>query len=60
MKNLLKSRKMFKVRKLKIDYDDLFFLWTESKVENDEKIITIHVQRMKLVRNLRSNALKFN
>ena len=30
------------------------------KVENDEKIITIHVQRMKLVRNLRSNALKFN
>ena len=26
------------------------------KVENDEKLITIHVQRMKLVRNLRSNA----
>jgi hypothetical protein len=26
------------------------------KVENDVKLITIHVQRMKLVRNLRSNA----
>ena len=37
IKNLLESRKMFKVRKLKIDYDDLFFLWTKSNVENNEK-----------------------
>ena len=30
------------------------------RVENEEKIITIHVQRMKLVKNLRSNTFKLN